>query len=95
MKPLILGSTVVDVILRLPRLPRSQESCNIYHQDLRLGGCAFNASEALRRFGADGGARRCANVWLGGRSPSYGPRPCPARRSAGHGESTNRCKNRA
>ena len=53
MKTLILGSTVVDVILRLPRLPRSQESCNIYHQELRLGGCAFNASEALRRFGAD------------------------------------------
>ena len=53
MKTLILGSTVVDVILRLPRLPRSQESRNIYHQELRLGGCAFNASEALRRFGAD------------------------------------------
>ena len=53
MKTLILGSTVVAVILRLPRLPRSQESCNIYHQELRLGGCAFNASEALRRFGAD------------------------------------------
>ncbi len=53
MKTLILGSTVVDVILRLPRLPRSQESCNIYHQELRLGGCAFNASEALRRFGAE------------------------------------------
>ena len=52
MKTLILGSTVVDVILRLPRLPRSQESCNVYHQELRLGGCAFNASEALRRFGA-------------------------------------------
>lgn len=52
-KTLILGATVVDVILRLPRLPQSQESCNIYHQELRLGGCAFNASEALRRFGAD------------------------------------------
>ena len=50
-KTLILGATVVDVILRLPRLPQSQESCNIYHQELRLGGCAFNASEALRRFG--------------------------------------------
>ena len=42
-KTLILGATVVDVILRLPRLPQRQESCNIYHQELRLGGCAFNA----------------------------------------------------
>ena len=44
MKTLILGSTVVDVILRLPRLPRSQESRNIYHQELRLGALAGTGS---------------------------------------------------
>ena len=51
-KTLILGATVVDVILRLPRLPQSQESCNIYHQELRLGGCAFNAFRAAQVTGA-------------------------------------------
>ena len=52
MKPaLIIGSTVADVTIRLPRLPRTGQDINISSQSMTLGGCAFNVSEMLRRFG--------------------------------------------
>lgn len=52
MKPaLIVGSTVADVTIRLPRLPRTGQDINISSQSMTLGGCAFNVSEMLRRFG--------------------------------------------
>ena len=52
MKPaLIIGSTVADVTIRLPRLPHTGQDINISSQSMTLGGCAFNVSEMLRRFG--------------------------------------------
>lgn len=48
---LIIGSTVADVTIRLPRLPRTGQDINISSQSMTLGGCAFNVSEMLRRFG--------------------------------------------
>lgn len=39
-----IGSTVVDVIIDLPHLPKSTEDVNVLQQHLSLGGCAFNAS---------------------------------------------------
>lgn len=48
---LIVGSTVADVTIRLPRLPRTGQDINISSQSMTLGGCAFNVSEMLRRFG--------------------------------------------
>lgn len=51
MKPaLIIGSTVADVTIRLPRLPHTGQDINISSQSMTLGGCAFNVSEMLRRF---------------------------------------------
>jgi sugar/nucleoside kinase (ribokinase family) len=47
---LVIGSTVVDVILSLPRLPRRGEDLNIGPPACRLGGCAYNVFKTLRLF---------------------------------------------
>lgn len=52
MKTLVIGSTVVDVVLRVPALPRTGDDLNIAGQALSLGGCAFNVYHTMRQFGA-------------------------------------------
>ncbi|MDR0998334.1 MAG: PfkB family carbohydrate kinase [Treponema sp.] len=47
---LVIGSTVVDVVLSLPRLPRRGEDINISSSLCRLGGCAYNVFKTLRLF---------------------------------------------
>ncbi len=49
-KALIIGSTVIDVTITLPRLPSRGEDSNITGQTMSLGGCAYNVSEMLRLF---------------------------------------------
>lgn len=49
-KILVIGSTVVDVIINVDHLPTSKASVNIYEQDASIGGCAFNAFNAVRYF---------------------------------------------
>ena len=44
---LIIGSTVIDVLLRVPSLPSSGEDINIISSELRLGGCAYNVYKML------------------------------------------------
>lgn len=39
-----IGSSVVDVIVKLPALPSTSQDVNITSQQLSMGGCAFNAS---------------------------------------------------
>lgn len=48
---LIIGSTVVDVTVRLPRLPVTGEDVIVESQSMSLGGCAYNVSEILRQSG--------------------------------------------
>lgn len=43
-----IGSSVADVIIKLPHLPKHQEDINIGTQTLSLGGCAFNAAWMCR-----------------------------------------------
>lgn len=50
-KILVIGSTVVDVIIRLPHLPRTAEDVNVRDQRMAMGGCAYNAWSMLRHFG--------------------------------------------
>jgi len=45
---LVIGSTVVDVHLRIPRLPCRGEDVNIASSEYRLGGCAYNVYKTLR-----------------------------------------------
>ena len=48
---LIIGSTVVDVTIRLPHLPVTGEDVIVENQTMSLGGCAYNVSEILRQSG--------------------------------------------
>lgn len=51
-KILVIGSTVVDVIIQLPHLPKTQEDVHVITQKMSLGGCAYNTSDMIRHFGA-------------------------------------------
>ncbi|MBO5137671.1 MAG: carbohydrate kinase family protein [Spirochaetaceae bacterium] len=45
---LVIGSTVTDIVIRVPRLPVSGEDINIISQHQQLGGCAYNVSHILK-----------------------------------------------
>lgn len=47
---LVIGSAVVDVIVRIPHLPKTGEDIHISSQTRSLGGCAFLVSDILRHF---------------------------------------------
>jgi len=47
---LIIGSTVVDVLLSVPSIPRRGEDINITNADYRIGGCAYNVYRILKLF---------------------------------------------
>ena len=47
-KLLFIGSTVADVVLRLPALPQPGDDLHVEHQQVSLGGCAFNAFRAAQ-----------------------------------------------
>lgn len=51
MRLLFIGSTVADVVIRTPCLPRTGDDVNITRQQISLGGCAFNAFFAARNTG--------------------------------------------
>ncbi len=48
---LVIGSTVVDVIIKLPHLPKTSEDVHVLGQTMSLGGCAYNTSDTIRHFG--------------------------------------------
>ena len=50
---LILGSSCVDVVIRVEHLPRREENLHPMSQQFRLGGCACNVANILGRGGAD------------------------------------------
>jgi len=45
---LVLGSTVVDVLLSVPTVPRRGDDVNITALEYRIGGCAYNVFKTLR-----------------------------------------------
>jgi sugar/nucleoside kinase (ribokinase family) len=47
---LVIGSTVVDILITVPRLPRRGEDINITSSLCRIGGCAYNVYKTLRLF---------------------------------------------
>lgn len=49
-KTLIIGSTALDIILEVDRLPGSTDDCHIRHQSMALGGCAYNVQNIIRHF---------------------------------------------
>ncbi|GHV85743.1 putative sugar kinase YegV [Spirochaetia bacterium] len=60
---LVIGSTVVDVLLGIPRIPLRGEDVNITSLEYRPGGCAYNVYKILRRF--DTPALLCSPVGSG------------------------------
>lgn len=46
-KSLFIGSTVLDIVVKVDHLPASQEDINTQGIDMALGGCAYNASSIL------------------------------------------------
>lgn len=48
---LFIGSTVADVLIRTPFLPRTGDDVNITSQQVSLGGCGFNAFYAANSTG--------------------------------------------
>lgn len=50
---LVIGSTCVDVIIRVEHLPRTEENLHPQSQQFRVGGCAYNVANILGRGGAD------------------------------------------
>lgn len=49
-RTLVIGSAVCDIVIPLEHLPSRSEDINFYHQELSLGGCAFNVCDCLRHF---------------------------------------------
>ena len=50
---LVIGSTCVDVILRIDHLPKTEENIHPQSQRFAIGGCAYNVANILGRAGAD------------------------------------------
>ncbi len=50
---LVLGSSCVDVIIRLDHLPVTEENMHPPEQKFQVGGCAYNVANILGRGGAD------------------------------------------
>ena len=66
---LVIGSTVVDILLNIPFIPRPGEDVNITASEYRIGGCAYNVYKTLTLF--DSPALLCSPVGSGvfGRPP--------------------------
>ena len=47
-KTLVFGSTVVDVVIKVPSLPTTAQDVNILSQHHQLGGCAHNVAHILQ-----------------------------------------------
>ena len=50
---LILGSSCVDVVIRIDHLPKTEENLHPESQRFMIGGCAYNVANILGRAGAD------------------------------------------
>lgn len=50
MKTLVLGAAIVDIIMKIPRLPKSGEDILCTEKKLTVGGCAYNVANILSGF---------------------------------------------
>jgi len=60
---LVLGSTVVDVLLSVPAVPKRGDDVNITASEFRIGGCAYNVFKTLQSLKSP--ARLCSPVGRG------------------------------
>ena len=76
---LVIGSTCVDVILRIDHLPRTEENIHPQSQRFAIGGCAYNVANILGRAGAE-----MTFITPVGRKGVFGPFVREALESAGY-----------
>lgn len=53
MKTLVLGAAIVDIIMKIPKLPKSGEDVLCTERKVTVGGCAYNVANILRGFNVD------------------------------------------
>lgn len=49
-KTLIIGSTVLDIIINIDKLPTTTQDCHVNGQTMSIGGCAFNVQNIINLF---------------------------------------------
>lgn len=50
MKTLVIGAAIVDIIMKIPRLPKKSEDILCSEKILTVGGCAYNVANILNNF---------------------------------------------
>lgn len=53
MKTLVIGAAIVDIIMKIPRLPKKGEDIFCNERTLSIGGCAYNVANILYNFDID------------------------------------------
>lgn len=53
MKTLVLGAAIVDIIMKIPKLPKSGEDVLCTERKVTVGGCAYNVANILRGFNVE------------------------------------------
>ena len=53
MKTLVIGAAIIDIIMKIKRLPKSGEDILCSETVSAVGGCAYNVAGTLRGFGVD------------------------------------------
>lgn len=53
MKTLVIGAAIIDIIMKIKRLPKSGEDILCSETVSAVGGCAYNVAGTLRGFDAD------------------------------------------
>ena len=53
MKTLVIGAAIIDIIMKIKRLPKSGEDILCSETMTTVGGCAYNVAGTLRGFGVE------------------------------------------
>lgn len=49
-KSLIIGAAMLDIVVKMERLPKSGEDMYMNSQEMTVGGCAYNVADILKHF---------------------------------------------
>ena len=49
-KCLVIGAAMLDIVVKMERLPRSGEDMYMNSQEMTVGGCAYNVTDILKHF---------------------------------------------
>lgn len=49
-KCLVIGAAMLDIVVKMERLPKSGEDIYMDSQEMTVGGCAYNVADILKHF---------------------------------------------